>query len=86
MFLKIRNISSKIKRSKVTDYAALKFKVQLDILFQNFFVVCCFFPSKLIFSKILCGSNSLNPDQARHFVGPDLGPNCLQRSTADAGN
>ena len=28
-------------------------------------------------------SNSLDPDQARHFVGPDLGPNCLQRSSAD---
>ena len=24
-------------------------------------------------------SNSLDPDQARRFVGPDLGPNCLQR-------
>ena len=23
-------------------------------------------------------SNSLDPDQARHIVGPDLGPNCLQ--------
>ena len=23
-------------------------------------------------------SNSLDPDQARHFVGPDLDPNCLQ--------
>ena len=21
-------------------------------------------------------SNSLDPDQARHYVGPDLGPNC----------
>ena len=28
-------------------------------------------------------SNSLNPDQARHFVGPDLDPNCLQRLSAD---
>ena len=28
-------------------------------------------------------SNSLDLDQARHFVGPDLGPNCLQRLTAD---
>ena len=27
-------------------------------------------------------SNSLDPDQARHFVGPDLGPNCLQRLSA----
>ena len=24
-------------------------------------------------------SNSLNPDQAPHFVGPDIGPNCLQK-------
>ena len=28
-------------------------------------------------------SNSLDPDQARRFVGPDLGPNCLPRLTAD---
>ena len=33
-------------------------------------------------------SNSLDPNQARHSqagqnVGPDLGPNCLQRLTAD---
>ena len=28
-------------------------------------------------------SNSLNPDQAQHFVGPDLGPNCLQSLSAD---
>ena len=28
-------------------------------------------------------ANSLDPDQARHFVGPDLGPNCLQKISAD---
>ena len=28
-------------------------------------------------------SNSLDPDQDRHYVGPDLGPNCLQRLSAD---
>ena len=28
-------------------------------------------------------SKSLDPDQARHFVGPDLGPNCLQRLSED---
>ena len=28
-------------------------------------------------------SNSLDPDQERHYVGPDLGPNCLQRLLAD---
>ena len=28
-------------------------------------------------------SKSLDPGQAHHFVGPDLGPNCLQRLSAD---
>ena len=28
-------------------------------------------------------SNSLDPDQARHVFGPDLGPNCVQRLSAD---
>ena len=28
-------------------------------------------------------SNRLDQDQARRFVGPDLGPNCLQRLSAD---
>ena len=28
-------------------------------------------------------SNSLDPDQDGHFVGPDLGTNCLQRLSAD---
>ena len=27
--------------------------------------------------------NSLDPDQARCFVGPNLGPICLQRLSAD---
>ena len=46
-----------------------------------------FFQNQL-FRKILSGipsgvSNSLDPDQARQNVGPDLGPNCLQRLSAD---
>ena len=28
-------------------------------------------------------ANNLDPDQARLFVGPDLGPNCLQKLSAD---
>ena len=35
------------------------------------------------FFKTIRVSNSLDPDQAQHFVGPDLGPNCLQRLLAD---
>ena len=47
-----------------------------DVFFKiNFFVK--------FFQRIPSMLNSLDPDQARHFVGPDLGPNCLQRITAD---
>ena len=47
-----------------------------------------FFFSKLIFSKnnfknAIGVSNSLEPDQDRQKVVPDLGPNCLQRLSAD---
>ena len=28
-------------------------------------------------------SNSLDADQARHFIGSDLVPNCLQKLSAD---
>ena len=31
-------------------------------------------------------SNSFDPDQARHFVGHDLGPNCLEKLSADNTN
>ena len=31
----------------------------------------------------ILGSNSLDPDHDRQNVGPDLGPNCLQRLSAD---
>ena len=35
------------------------------------------------FQNSLRISNGLEPDQGRHCVGPDLGPNCLQRLSAD---
>ena len=43
-----------------------------------------FFRQKLNFSinsfkNTIKVSNSLDPDQSGHYVGPDLGPNCLQR-------
>ena len=34
--------------------------------------------SKSSFTNTITVSNSLDPDQARHFVGPDLGPNCCK--------
>ena len=46
-----------------------------------------FFQNKLFQKKnskiTISVSNGLDPDQDRHSVGPDLGPNCLQRSSAD---
>ena len=51
-------------------------------------VVDCLFLQKLTFSKnsfrnTIRVPNGLNPDQGRHYVGPDLGPNCLQMLSAD---
>ena len=34
-------------------------------------------------SRISSESNSLDPDQVRRYVGPDLSSNCLQRLIAD---
>ena len=35
------------------------------------------------FRKAIRVSNGLDPDQDRRSVGPDLGPNCMQRLSAD---
>ena len=50
------------------------------------FLSADFFQNQFFFSKnsnTIKVSNRLDPDQARHFVGPDLSPNCLQRLSAD---
>ena len=39
--------------------------------------------SKNSFRNTIRVSNSLDPDLARQNVGPDLGPNCLQRLSTD---
>ena len=39
--------------------------------------------SKKTFRDIIRVSNSLDPDQTRHFFRPDLGLNCLQCLSAD---
>ena len=48
----------------------------LQIFSKSFF-------RKNSFRKTIRVSNSLDPDQARYFVGPDLGPNCLQTLSED---
>ena len=58
--------------------------------FAYIFVVCGFFFKinfyKKIFQEYHRVSNNLDLDQAGHFVGPDLGPNCLQKLSADDKN
>ena len=39
--------------------------------------------SKHSFRNTIRVSNGWDPDQDQHSVGPDLGPNCLQRLSAD---
>ena len=39
--------------------------------------------SKISFWNTTRVSNSWDPGQARHFAGPDLGPNCLHFFSAD---
>ena len=57
----------------------------------NFSCLCCrllnffkinFFQKYFQESNTIRVSNSLDPNQYLHSVGPDLGPNCLQRSLA----
>ena len=47
-----------------------------DIFKINFF-------SKFSFRNTIRVSKGLDPDQVLHFVSPDLGPNCLQKLSAD---
>ena len=53
----------------------------------NFFKKECFFFKKKSWTLSEPGHQSvkisLDSDQARHFVGPDLGPNCLKKLSAD---
>ena len=56
--------------------------------FSSLFLPAADFFQNQIFSKNsfrnkIKVSNSLDLDQARHFVGLDLGPKCLQKLSAD---
>ena len=60
-------------------------KCILISFYYSFTLIYCdiFYSLNTRFFNTVRVSNSLDPDQARHFVGPDLGPNCLQRLSAD---
>ena len=44
------------------------------------------FFSNILYRNTIRMSNGFGPDQDRHFVGADLGPNCLLRLSADNDN
>ena len=54
-----------------------------------FFLLSAEFYSNFNFSKkkssrsTIRVTNSLDPDQVQQYVGPDLGPNCLQKLSLD---
>ena len=57
------------------------------VIVQALAVVCLLFSIltflKNSFRNTIKASNYLDPDEDRHSVGPDLGPNCLQKLSAD---
>ena len=53
------------------------------IIPSHFIIVPYFTLWMLDFFNTIQVSNSLDPDQAQHFDWPHLGPNCLQRLSAD---
>ena len=83
--IKCCNTSKKKKHCNIYGFTAFS-----SLPLGNFacFIVFCWFFSKSTFSKnsfrnTFRVSSKLDTDQSRHFVGPDLGPNYLQRLTAD---
>ena len=50
--------------------------IETHFLFQNKLF-------KKNFRNTIRVSNSMEPDQGRHSVGPDLGPDCLQMLSSD---
>ena len=56
----------------------------IALFISSHFIIVSYFTLWILdFFNTIRLSKSLDPDQARHFVGPDLGPNCLQRLSAD---
>ena len=54
--------------------------------FSCFFVICCFFQNQLFekfFQEYHQSVKQFGPRSGTTFVGPDLGPICLQRLSAD---
>ena len=69
MFLKNKNIIFKIRRSKVTDYAALRLLTYLD---KSTWAFHYFLANADFCRLVITFANSLDPDQDQQNIGPDL--------------
>ena len=82
-WLKVQSRWFKNYLRKSVFLSAFGFSNIAFIIPSHFIVVPYFTLWMLIFFNTIRMSNSLDPDQARQFFGPDLGPNCLQRLSAN---
>ena len=81
----------KVQSMRLKNYVFVKKCILISFGFSNIaftihshlIIVPYFTLWMLDFFNTIWVSNSLDPDQARHYVGSDLGPNCLQRLSAD---
>ena len=64
-------------------YHTLAYRCMLGNIVSLLSSAVFFFLQKSSFRNSIRVSNSLDPDQARRKVGPDLDPNCLDRLSAD---
>ena len=85
--LQVLKSNHTLKNWSIVNNHTIIWKLYLTLcMLGNFSCFCCHLPTffKCNFLKnTIRVSNSLNPDQDQHFVSPDLGPNCLQRISAD---
>ena len=78
-YLLFQNIQKKTDHTPLTVYHGCLFKLSIymvGIFLSTGFFFKFYFLKKLKFYQ--SQSNSLESDQARRAVGPDLGANCLQ--------
>ena len=72
------HICEKVYFDQLLDFPILLLLFLHTLLLRHIKLFECW-----IFFNTIRVSNSSDPDQARHFVEPDLGLNCLQRLSAD---
>ena len=87
LFKQITDVSSSLKLRQPNRYGRIDFNTESWVNMYSFMSSVDVF-AKILFSKhsfrnTIRVTNSLEPDQVRRIVRPDLGANCLLRLLAD---